>query len=320
MEIDLMEMLLEGKHSFEFQDYCERYFDAIYGIEFQRVASYGSNGDGGKDGYIPHSKEYFAISSRSDVKTKIRQDFVNCVTKNYNVEIFNFVTNRISTSDELAVVDKLRMHNPNIKINVITHKHIAAKIMQMPSQQIRTVLCRSLDFQDDNTVFFKADEKEKISFPFSQSVKDSYVYYLIVMTLLTLVIAIGIYYILSSNEWVWKMSMMSLLCALPIFLYFYKEKLKKTKFPHKILYLILGEKLPVEREVLFDEQTHISIRRNGPWHFTFNKRSADCIKKGCCGKVYLYRSEEYNLVGRCENDKINHVYKVDGNFYGDLLS
>ncbi|MNY40414.1 hypothetical protein D3C86_1751570 [compost metagenome] len=140
------------------------------------------------------------------------------------------------------------------------------------------------------------------------------------MTLLTLVIAIGIYYIWSSNEWVWKMSMMSLLCALPIFLYFYKEKLKKTKFPHKILYLILGEKLPVEREVLFDEQTHISIRRNGPWHFTFNKRSADCIKKGCCGKVYLYRSEEYNLVGRCENDKINHVYKVDGNFYGDLLS
>lgn len=319
MEIDLMEMLLEGKHSFEFQDYCERYFDAIYGTDFQRVASYGSYGDGGKDGYIPGTKEYFAISSRSDVKTKIRQDFVSCVTKNYNIEIFNFVTNRISTSDELAVVDKLRMDNPSIKINVITHKHMAAKIMKMPSQQIRAILCRSVDFQDDHTVFFTADENKKISFPFLQSVKDSYPYYLMVLVLFILVIGIGVYYLFSSNERVWKISMMSLLCTLPVFLYFFKDKLQKNKFPHKILYLVLGEKLPIEREVLFDEQSHISIRRNAPWHFTFNIRSANCIKKGCSGKVYLYRSEQYNLIGRCENDKINHVYKVDSNFYGDLL-
>ncbi|MGK6342477.1 hypothetical protein ACMGDK_09575 [Chryseobacterium sp. DT-3] len=320
MEIDLIEMLLEGKHGIEFQDYCERYFDAIHGTDFQRVAPYGSKGDGGKDGYIPNTKEYFAISSRSDVKTKLRQDFISCVTKNYKIDIFNFVTNRISSSDELDMVERLKLDNPGIKINIITHKHIAAKIMQMPRQQIRTILCRSLDFQDDNSVFFAADETKMESFPFWQSVKDSYFYYLMVVSLFVLVIGIGMYYLITSNEHVWKISMISLLCILPVFLYFYKDRLQKTKFPHKILYLVLGEKLPVDREVLFDEQSHISIRRNAPWHFTFNKRSADCIKKGCFGKVYLYRSERYNLIGRCENDKINHVYKVDGNFYGDLLS
>ena len=123
MEIDIIELLLEGKHGHEFQDYCERYFDALYGCDFQRVATHGSKGDGGKDGYIPQTKEYFAISARNDVKAKIRLDFINCVTKNYNIEIFNFVTTRISTSDELAIVDKLKTDKPDIKINVITHKH-----------------------------------------------------------------------------------------------------------------------------------------------------------------------------------------------------
>lgn len=318
MEIDIVEMLLHGKHGYEFQDYSERYFDAIYGVDFQRVAHNGRKGDGGKDGYISQTKEYFAISSRSDVEIKIKQDFVNCVTKNWNVKIFNFVTNRIYNSDELAVVDKLRMDNPGIKINVMTHKHMAAKIREMPKQRMMTILCRSLDYKDDNTVFFKVNEKKQVSFPFSQSIKDSYPYYLMVITILVLTFGIGIYYIYSSNEKVWKISMMGLLCSIPLLFYFLGERLKKTKFPHKILYLVLGEKLPVDQEVLFNEQG-LSIRRNASWHFTFNKRYADCIKKGCCGKVYLYRSEKYDLMGRCEFDKVNHVYKVDRNFYGELL-
>lgn len=82
---------------------------------------------------------------------------------------------------------------------------------------------------------------------------------------------------------------------------------------------MLGDKFPVGKEVLFDEQTHFSILRDAPWHFTFNRGSADCIKKGCCGKVYLYKSEKYNLIGRCNKDNINHVYRVDSNLYGDLL-
>lgn len=34
----------------------------------------------------------------------------------------------------------------------------------------------------------------------------------------------------------------------------------------------------------FLEQPHISIRRNSLWHFTFTRRSANCIKKGVKAK------------------------------------
>jgi len=36
MEIDIIELLFEGKYSLELQVYCERYFDAIYGADFHR--------------------------------------------------------------------------------------------------------------------------------------------------------------------------------------------------------------------------------------------------------------------------------------------
>jgi hypothetical protein len=317
MEIDLIELLLEGKHGFEFQYYCERYFDAIYGTDFHRVAQDGNKGDGGKDGYLYERKEYFAISSRTDVETKMKQDFINCVTKNHNVEIFNFVTNRISTSEELALVDKLRIDNPYIRIVVTTHKHIAAEIRKMPINQIETILCRSLGFKEKTSIFFKEEEKRKISVTFRESMQNSYLYY--IMIAFIFLSCIGVFSLFYNNEWAWKISMMAILCSITVFLYFNKERLKKTTFPHKILYLVMGDKFHVDEEVLFDEQTNVSIRRNAPWHFTFNRRSADCIKKGCCGKVYLYKSEKYNMIGRCEKDGINHIYKVDSNFYGELL-
>ncbi len=93
----------------------------------------------------------------------------------------------------------------------------------------------------------------------------------------------------------------------------------KTKFPLKILYLIFSGKLGVGKEVLFDSKPFISIYRDSLWSFTFRRRIASCLKEGCCGSVYLYTDKNYGIIGKCEKDKNNHIYRVDNNFYGELI-
>lgn len=317
MELDIIELLLEGKYGLEFQVYCERYFDAIYGPTFHRVAHNGNKGDGGKDGYIYGTEEYFAISSRGDVEQKLKQDFINCVIKNFGVKIFYYVTNRISTSEEIDEANKLRRNNPDIRIIIITHKHIALELFEMPKRKIQTILCRTVDFSDDDTIYFKADEDKKVSRTLLESLKESYPYYL--GNAIFVLMVVGILCWLFPDERALNIFLISSLCIVLLFVIFCKKRFQTPKFTHKILHLIMGEKFPVGREVLFDEDLHTTILRNEGWHFTFNKRSADCIKKGCSGKVYLYKSEKYPFIGRCEVDHISHVYKVDSNFYGDLL-
>ncbi|MNZ99397.1 hypothetical protein D3C78_1187190 [compost metagenome] len=78
-------------------------------------------------------------------------------------------------------------------------------------------------------------------------------------------------------------------------------------------------KLQTQNELLLNEGRHLTIKRNSTWNFTINKRSINCIKRGCSSKVFLYTQEDGTMIGRCEKDKLNHTYRVDNNFYGELL-
>jgi hypothetical protein len=51
----------------------------------------GPLGDGGKDGYVFETREYFAMSTWSEnIAAKINNDFKNCVDKNLEVKKVHF--------------------------------------------------------------------------------------------------------------------------------------------------------------------------------------------------------------------------------------
>ncbi|REC62224.1 hypothetical protein DRF65_10950 [Chryseobacterium pennae] len=316
MQLDLMELLLEGKGGAQFQEYMERYLDAKYGSRFERTTENGRKGDGGKDGYIYDSKHYFAISSRSDFKRKITFDFFNCVTKNHDVRKFTYVTNRALPTAYAEVVNRLRGIYPTISVEVLTHYTIAREIFDFPKKQIEKILNRDVDISRDNSIYFAENEDESESFTFREAIKDSIHWYTL---LIIICVVVGVlFYFLHFNEQVWGIAMMGLFVFLVLYLILFGKGIKKTKFPHKILYLICSGKLPVGGEIIFNEAIHRSIHRNSMWNFTFYKRSVSCVKRGCTGKVYLYDHEEETYIGKCERDPVNHTYTVDRNFYGNL--
>ncbi|MGE6397352.1 hypothetical protein [Chryseobacterium scophthalmum] len=316
MEIDLIELILEGKGGNEFQNYCERYLKAIYGSDFHQVASSGPEGDGGKDGYCSKTKEYFAISSRKDVATKIRSDLNNCLAKNYPVRKFIYITNREIKSSHWHAIDKLQMLHPDLEIEVKRHTDVAREIVGFPKRQIESILARSINFEEDSTVYFEEQKDKEVTFSFSQAIKDSCHYYLMITGGLGIMGLL--FYYLDHNRWTWSVAMTLFFFLFVSYMYLNRKSLSKTKHPHKILHLITSGKLPVGEETLFMEP-RIMIRRNSAWNFTFKRRNVACIKKGCSGHVYLYNSEEYTYIGKCDKDKITHLYKVDSNFYGELL-
>lgn len=317
MEIDYIETVLRGKERFEFQEYCERYLSLKYN-DFKRVATNGRDGDGGKDGYCISSKEYFAISSNKEVNKKLEYDLRNCLMKNDDVEKFTFITNRVETVRDLEIVKKLKDEYPNIKINVLTYKNIAKDIVKMSERDIEFVLNRKISLPIQyTTIFFEEDELKRESFSMKQSFTDSILYYKVMI--ISIVVIFALSFVFSRNQVVSLIVLMIYICLVMVFIHFNKERIMNTKFPLKILCLIFSGKLKVGKEVLFDNKSFYSISRVSLWSFTFRKRTSNCLKEGCCGRVYLYNDKNYGIIGKCEIDKSNYIYRVDNNFYGELI-
>lgn len=317
MQIDQIEEILRGKERHEFQDYCERFLKFKYEDDFRRIAPYGRDGDGGNDGYCCDTKEYFAISSRKDTYKKIEDDFRNCMTKNLDIKKFTYITNRILIRKDWDIVDKLKIEKPNIEFKVLTYKDLASDIARMSSTDIEIILNRKLTFPNQKTIFFEEDMSKRESFTLRQSFSDSLFYYILILSAFILLMIIS--FVFHKNELL--RATMMLITPFLVYIVMVKNKkcILKTKFPLRIISLILSGKLRVEKEVLFVKKIYFSIYRDSLWGFTFRKRSANCIKTGCCGKVYLHLDKNRSIIGKCEKDQINHTYKVDNNFYGELL-
>lgn len=293
----------------------ERYLEVKYGSRFERTVENGRKGDGGKDGYIYDIKQYFAISSREDLKTKIKYDYFNCVKKNRDIKIFTYITNTPLPSDHAEIINTLRDHNPDITIEILTHYTIAAEISDFPTHHIEKILNRSLSHSRDNSVYFM--EREIENFSFREAIRDSNHWY-VLMVIIFLYVGLNFYFT-GFTDLAISISMMVFFLVFTGYLILFGKGIRKTKFPHKILYLICTGKLPVSEEILFTDLANKTILRNSDWDFTFHKRNTDCIKKGCNGKVYLCASDGGMTIGRCEKDPINHTYTVDKNFYGNLI-
>lgn len=316
MEIDYIETVLRGKERFEFQEYCERYLSLKYN-DFKHVATNGRDGDGGKDGYCVNTKEYFAISSNKEVNKKLESDLRNCLMKNDDVEKFTFITNRVETVRDLEIVKKLKDEYPYIRIKVLTYKNIAKDIMKMSERDIEFVLNRKINFPVQRTIFFDEDELKRESFSIKQSFIDSKFYYIVLIIFSIEIFTVS--FVFSRNEVMRLTFFVFCFCSIMTFVHFNKERIMKTKFPIRILCLIFSGKLKVGNEVLFDRKSFYSIYRDSLWRFTFRRRTANCLKVGCCGRVYLYTDKNYGIIGKCEKDKRNHIYRVDNNFYGELI-
>lgn len=317
MQIDHIEEIIRGKERHEFQDYCERFLRINYGNDFRRIIPNGRDGDGGKDGYCYGTKEYFAISSRKDTNKKIKDDFENCIKNNSDIKKITFITNRVLTSKDWEVVDNFKTENPKIEFGVLTYKDLASDIARMSLTDIEIILNRKITFPDQKTSFFEEDVSKRESFTLMQSLSDSLFYYIFVLS--SLILLMVIFFVFSKNE----ILRATMIVITPFLIYIgmvkYKKRISKTKFPLRIISLILSGELRVGQEVLFVNKIHFSIYRDSLWGFSFRKRSTNCIKTGCCGKVYLHLDKSHNIIGKCEKDRINHTYKVDNNFYGELL-
>jgi len=150
------------------------------------------------------------------------------------------------------------MHNPDISMIIKTHKNIALELFEMPKRKIQTILCRIVDFSEDDIIYFSEDEHNKVSRTFLGSIKESYPYYLTSTVFFLMVVGITCW--LFPDERALDILFLSLLCIVLLFVFFSKKRFQKPKFAHKILQLIIGEKIPIGKEVLFDE--HMTILRN----------------------------------------------------------
>ena len=277
----------------------------------------GPLGDGGRDGYVLETREYFAMSTWSDnIATKIKNDYRNCIDKNLEVKKFIFVTNRKIGPKECDVIDELKLANQDIKIETLSHRDIAKALIEYPQREVLAILGKPISFYDDKTVYFEECMDRQLTFTLWESIKDSMHVYLATI-IFGAVFCASFFYI----EADWAKTLCFILTAAVMGLYMSRnmESMRKYKYAHKILYLMFTGRLEVQNEVVLDEGTHLTIKRNSTWNFTLNKRSIDCIKRGCNGKVFLYTQEDGTMIGRCEKDKLNHTFRVDNNFYGELL-
>jgi hypothetical protein len=317
LDTEYIENVLKGKDGLEFQKYCVNFLRKKYGGAFQEVESMGPLGDGGKDGYVFETREYFAMSSWSEnIATKIRNDFNNCLAKNLEVKKFIFVTNRKIGPKECDIMDEIRLQYPDIKIEVLSHKDIAKDLINYSQREVLAMLGKPVPFFDDKTVYFEECLERQVTFTLWESVKDSMHLYII------WIIFVGLFavsFFLVEANWGKTLCFVVISGLMLVYMHYNIDSLRNYKYAHKILYLLLFDKLRILDEVVLDEGTHLTIRRNSVWNFTINRRSVDCTKRGCTGKVFLTNQEDGTLVGRCEKDKINHIYKVDKNFYGELL-
>ncbi|QIZ46823.1 hypothetical protein [Dickeya zeae] len=55
----------------EFQQFFERIYQHLYGVEFQPIKPHGRLGDGGNDGWIPNLGHYFQVYGPEDFNSKI---------------------------------------------------------------------------------------------------------------------------------------------------------------------------------------------------------------------------------------------------------
>lgn len=317
LDTEYIETVLKGKDGFEFQKYCENYLRKKYGGVFQIVASKGRLGDGGKDGYVSDTKEYFAMSTQSArIATKIKKDFKNCMDYNLDVKRFIFVTNRETGPKECEAIDELKMQHPDIGIEILSHRDIAKELIHYPQREVLAILGKPVPFFEDKTVYFAACAEKQKTFTLLESIKDSMHSYL--ATIIFTGIFCGSFFYVRAN-WAKTICFVVIAGLMWSYMYFNINSIRKYKYAHKILYLLLSDQLRVQDEVLLNGNTHLTIRRNSAWNFTVNKRSVDCIKRGCNSKVFLNKHEDGTLIGRCEKDKINHTYRVDNNFYGEFI-
>lgn len=317
IDIEYIENILKGKDGLEFQKCAANYFCKKYGGAFQEVDSMGPLGDGGKDGYVLDTREYFAMSTWSDnIATKIKNDYKNCIDKNLEVKKFIFVTNRKIGPKECDMIDELKLGNQDIKIETLSHRDIAKALIEYPQREVLAILGKPISFYDDKNVYFEECMDRQITFTMWESIKDSMHVYWTGVVFVTLLCVPFFYFRSDLAKTICIFVIMALMC---LYMLLNVNSLRKYKYAHKILYLMVTGKLEVQGEAVLDEGTHLTIKRNSTWNFTLNKRSINCIKRGCNSKVFLYKQEGGMIIGRCEKDKINHVYKVDSNFYGELL-
>lgn len=290
LDIEYIENILKGKDGLEFQKCCANYFRKRYGGTFQEVASMGQLGDGGKDGYVFETREYFAMSTWSDnIATKIKNDYKNCMDKNLEVKKFIFVTNRKIGPKECDVIDELKLGNQDIKIETLSHRDIAKELIDYPHREVLAILGKPISFYDDKTVSYEEFKEKQITFTLWESIKDSMHLYL--ATLIFVGVFCGSFFYVT-GAWAKTILFIAIASLMLVYMHYNIDSLRKYKYAHKILYLLLTDKLRIHDEVLLGEGRHLTIRRNSAWSFTLNKRSINCIKRGCNGKVFLHTQEE----------------------------
>ncbi|CAM3169976.1 hypothetical protein DRF59_11180 [Chryseobacterium flavum] len=314
MEKDFISILLAGHEGFNFQDVCERYLIVKHGKDFVPVTPNGSEGDGGRDGYCFRTGEYFAISSNEKVSAKIKADFASCMSYDHPVSTFTFITNRGVRPKDCDVLDELRRNNPGIAVHVLRHSEIAVEMTGMSTEQIEYILGQPLPFQRNKMVYLKI--RKKIGpFTLLESIKDSMHGYIIVVAS-CLILGFSLFY--STTDLVRTIFFTVIFGLTFLYMYCNRESLKKYKFSHKILYYLITGKLHVGDEVLLTSTSHITIYRNAMWSFIIHERAAECTRPGCKGHVLLHKSETGTFIGRCNKDRVNHLYNVDNNFYGEM--
>lgn len=316
MDTEYIETVLKDKKGLEFQKYVENFLRKKYVGEFQQVDSKGKLGDGGKDGYIRSTREYFAISSQEDdLPRKIRRDFMSCVNKNLLVNKFIFVSYQKIGPKECDVLDQLQLNYPDIKFETMNVRHIAKEMVHFSKRDVLAVLGKPLPFLDPNIIYFHEEREKRVSFTLWESAKDSVPVYIAVAVVCGLFCGISLHYMTESAM---LLAFVGSLALLFVYYKLGKKSLKNFKYAHKIVFLILTDRLRRGGETILNENFHLTVSWDQGWNFSIRHRSADCIKKGCSGKVYLYNTEVNTFIGRCEKDDINHTYNVDRNFYADL--
>lgn len=316
LDTEYIEIILKGKEGLEFQKYSENFLRKKYGGDFQEVGSKGRRGDGGKDGYVRRTREYFAISSRGTaLPDKIRSDFENCIKKNLHVEKFIFVSNQKIGPAECDVIDELQRGYPDIKIETMSHRHIAKELISYPKRDVLAILGRPVNYLEEDTVYFAEDPEKSICFTLWESIKDSSPLYAVWTALVFLFVGSTLYFM---SEVAMMITFLIIVGLLLLYMRYNSASLKRYKFAHQIIYLILSGRLNAGQEVILNENLHLTIYWQSGWTFTIKRRAANCIKRGCNGKIYLYKTEHNTMIGRCERDQSNHTYNVDNNFYGEL--
>lgn len=231
LDSQYIETVLNGKDGFEFQKYCENYLRKKYGGEFQEVAAKGRLGDGGKDGYVCDTKEYFAMSTQSaHIATKIKNDFKSCIDHNLDVKKFIFVTNQQIGPKECDAIDELKMKHPDIEIETISHLDIAKDLINYPQREVLEILGKPVPFFDDKTVYFAECTEKQKTFTLWESIRNSMHIYLATI-IFTAVFCISLFYV--TTEWVLTICVLVNLGLMSLYIHFNINSIRKYKYATK---------------------------------------------------------------------------------------